>query len=301
MAPPRRPLLPDGRHARPAMRFSALQIALGVSAALHVGVFALHWGDPQRFERALHDTPLEVILVNARGAEPPKVAQAVAQADLAGGGSADAGRATSPLPPAPQLEVGDDSADARQRAEQVRETQQHILTQLRREVAALPAPDPRRDESAADAVVQEEHRRQKVDVLAEIEKRVNDDNARPRKRYVSPATREVAYALYYDRLRRRIEERGTRDFPQNQGHKLYGELIMNITVDARGRVLETEVVRGSGDKLLDRRAQAIVVAASPYGTFSMPMLQQADQIIVTSRFRFTREDGLETSLSNARP
>ena len=44
---------------------------------------------------------------------------------------------------------------------------------------------------------------------------------------------------------------------------------------AAGRVLETEVVRGSGDKLLDRRAQAIVVAASPYGTFSMPMLQQA--------------------------
>ncbi|MGS0759228.1 energy transducer TonB, partial [Roseateles sp. GG27B] len=73
--------------------------------------------------------------------------------------------------------------------------------------------------------------------LAEIEKRVNEESARPRKRYISPATREVVYAQYYDNLRRRVEARGTRDFPQYKGRKLYGELTMNIHVDQRGRII----------------------------------------------------------------
>jgi periplasmic protein TonB len=40
-----------------------------------------------------------------------------------------------------------------------------------------------------------------------------------------------------------------------------------------------------------------VQAASPFGAFSPAMRAQADQIVITSRFRFTREDGLETTLS----
>ena len=74
-----------------------------------------------------------------------------------------------------------------------------------------------------------------VKLLAEIERRINQENARPKKRYISPATREEVYAMYYDALRRKIEERGTRNFPEYQGKKLYGELTMNVTVDAAGR------------------------------------------------------------------
>ena len=288
--------------ARPAARPGRrLRWALGLSLAVHAGLVGLHFADPAGFDRVLRDTPLDVILVNARTPEAPQKAQALAQASLAGGGEADSGRATSPLPATGQVEMGNAPDEAHRRVDTLKDLQQQLLASVQREMALLPPPDPLRDAGLPDKLDQEERRRQLLKLLAEIEKRINDDNAQPRKRYVSPATSEVVYAVYYDRLRRRIEERGTRDFPQNQGHKLYGELTMNITVDARGRVLETEVVRGSGDKLLDRRAQAIVVAASPYGTFSMPMLQQADQIIVTSRFRFTREDGLETTLSNARP
>ena len=135
------------------------------------------------------------------------------------------------------------------------------------------------------------------DWLAEIEKRINAENARPKKRYISPATQEAVYAIYYDALRRRIEDRGTRDFPEAGGRKLYGELTMNVTIDAAGRVVDAEIVRPSHSRLLDRRAVAIVHAAAPFGRFSEAMRRQADQIVVTSRFRFTREDGLETTLS----
>jgi protein TonB len=168
-------------------------------------------------------------------------------------------------------------------------------------MAMLPPPDPRRDTGTPLERDQEERRRQLLKLLAEIEKRINDQNAQPRKRYISPATQEKAYAIYYDKLRRRIEDRGTRDFPQHLGKKLYGELTMNITIDAAGRLVEAEVVRGSGNKVLDRRSVAIVRSASPYGGFSAEMRDQADQIVVTSRFRFTRDEGLATTLSPAHP
>lgn len=103
------------------------------------------------------------------------------------------------------------------------------------------------------------------------------------------------YALYYDGLRRRIEERGTRNFPEANGRKLYGELTMNVTVDAAGRVVEAEIVRPSASRRLDQQAVAIVHAASPFGPFSPAMRAQADQIVVTSRFRFTRDEGWKPS------
>ena len=278
-------------------RLSTLHWALLVSLGLHAALLAFRFVDPQRFDRVFRDTPLEVILVNARSAEPPAQAQAIAQAALAGGGDAAIGRATSPLPVMPQVELGDAVDESRRRVDKLQDEQQQLLAQVRREVALIHAPELQKDAGTPAEREQEERRRQLLKLLAEIEKRINDENARPKKRYISPATREEVYALYYDSLRRRIEDRGTRDFPEYQGRKLYGELTMNVTVDARGRVVEAEVVRGSGSKVLDRRAVAIVHAAAPFGMFNAPMRAQADQIVVTSRFRFTREDGLETSLS----
>jgi protein TonB len=280
-------------------RLTTLHWALLVSMLVHAGLLAFRFVDPERFDRVFRDTPLEVILVNARTAEAPTQAQAIAQTNMAGGGEAASGRATSPLPATAQVELGDSADDARRRMDQLQDQQRQLLATVRREMALLPPPDPQRESGTPTERDQDERRRQLLKLLAEIEKRINEENARPKKRYISPATREAVYAVYYDQLRRRIEERGTRDFPENKGRKLYGELTMNLTVDSRGRVVDTDIVRSSGDRILDQRAKAIVRAASPYGLFSPEMRQHADQIVVTSRFRFTRDDGLETTLSAA--
>ena len=283
--------------ARALKKLSTLQVALLVSLAVHGGLLGLRIVDPENFERIFKDSPLEVILVNSRSSEPPEKATAIAQASLAGGGDAQQGRATSPLPPSALAESGDSFEETYKRIEQLQETQQQLLAQIKRELAMLPTPDPQREQGNPAEQSPEERRRQLVQLLAEIEKRIKEENARPKKRYISPATREEVYALYYDQLRRKIELRGTSNFPENQGKKLYGELTMNVTVDAEGRVVETEVVRASNSKLLDRRAVAIVRAAAPFGPFSTGMRRRADQIVVTSRFKFTRDDGLETTLS----
>jgi protein TonB len=273
-------------------RITTLQAALGLSLAVHAGLLTLRFVDPEAFGRVLADTPLEVILVNARSNEAPVKAQAIAQANLAGGGEAAQGRATSPLAASAEVRLGDSAEDTRQRIDQMLQEQIQLLAQMRREAALLP-PDGAADQGTPEQRAERERRRQMIKQLAEIEKRINEENARPRKRYVSPATSEAVYAVYYDAMRRKIEERGTRDFPEVQGRKLYGELTMNVTVDAAGRVVETEVVRPSQSRLLDQRAVAIVRSAAPFGAFTTAMRREADQIVVTSRFRFTREDGFE--------
>ncbi|OZA90991.1 MAG: energy transducer TonB, partial [Burkholderiales bacterium 34-67-9] len=102
---------------------------------------------------------------------------------------------------------------------------------------------------------------------------------------------------YYDQLRRRIEDHGTANFPQLQGRKLFGELSMVITVNHDGRVLDTEVVQGSGQPALDSRAEAIVHSLS-FGSFTSAMRRQADQIVVVSRFRFSRDETVQTRVGS---
>lgn len=279
--------------------FSTLQIALGISIAVHAVLLTVRFVDPEGFNRIFQDTPLEVILVNAKTTEKPDPSkvQAIAQHTLAGGGDADKGRATTPLPASALTEMGDSPEDAQRKIEALQEQQMMLLAQVRRQLAALPPPDPKQAANTPEAQANEERRLQLFKLLAEIERRVNEQNARPKKRYISPATREEVYAVYYDHLRRKIEDKGTENFPTAAGRKLYGELTMLLTVDRDGRVIDAEVVQTSGNLTLDRRAMAIARSASPFGRFTEAMRRQADQIVVVSRFRFTRDETLETKLT----
>ena len=276
---------------------STLQIALGLSVLAHAALLAVRFVDPESFNRVFRDSPLEVILVNASTQEVPDKAAAIAQKSMAGGGDLDRGRATSPLPPSTFTTVGDSTEDAERKVEAMQAQQQLLLAQIKQQLAAMPAPDPRHQGDPKEAAAQEEKRRQLINLLAEIERRVNEENARPKKRYISPSTREAAYAVYVDALRRRIESRGTENFPELAGKKLYGELTMLVTVNFDGSVIGTEIVETSGNSALDRRAQAIVRSIGNFGRFNGAMRRQADQIVLPSRFRFTRDETLETQLS----
>ena len=106
-------------------------------------------------------------------------------------------------------------------------------------------------------------------------------------------TAALASVLYVGK--RKIEDRGTTNFPEVAGRKLYGELTMVITVNHSGSVLGTEVVQTSGNLTLDRRAESIVRSLK-FGKFNDGMRRRADQIVVVSRFRFTRDAGLQTQM-----
>lgn len=277
---------------------TTIQWALGLSVLVHAAVLTVRFVNPEGFARVFQDNTLDVVLVNTRSDEKPEKAQALAQHSLAGGGEADDKRlAATPLPPSPREAAGDAEVDQNQRQiHRMLEQQEQLLAQVRQQLATLPRPDPQRDRDNPDAQARQERRQRLEKLLATIEKRVQEENARPRKRYLSPATLGVTYAQYYDDLRRKIEAVGTANFPHVAGRKLYGELLMALLVNHDGRILDARVVQSSGNRMLDRLAEAIAQKAAPFGPFTAAMRKDTDQFDVTARFRFTHEQTLETTL-----
>jgi protein TonB len=279
-----------------------LTIAVACSVLLHAALLVVHFTAPDAFRLQPADPGLEVILVNAKHARAPVKADALAQANLDGGGNADAGRAQSPLPDLRKIENGD-SIQALKRRIAALEAQQNVLARARQSTfATAPVtqqdkPDPSRDGAdntdAAKAIAR---------MTAEITERIADENKRPRKTFISPSTREAGYALYYKAMQKRVEEVGTLNFPQQDGRKLYGELVVYIPVFQDGTLYDKEggphIERSSGNRQLDQAALAIVRRAAPFGRFppNMRSSDRDDLWIVITRFRFTREEKLQADL-----
>ena len=285
----------------PSLRtLSTLQWALGLSVLLHAVLLTVRFVDPEGFRRVFEPTSLDVILVNAASDEKPQKAQALAQATLAGGGeAADKRIVSTPLPPAPVESTGDSAVNENQRRiDNMLEQQEQLLAQVRQQLATLPLADPKKPNNDPEARAQQEQRQQLQKLLAAIERRVEEENSRPRKRYLSPATLGTTYAVYYDEMRRRIEAEGTANFPQVAGRKLYGELLMSLLINHDGRILDARVTQGSGNRMLDRLAELIASRAAPFGNFTAAMRRDTDQFDVTARFRFTHEQTLETTLQS---
>ena len=273
---------------------TTFQKAIAVSLVLHAGLLTVRFVDPTALDRIFQPPILEVVMLNAPGQSKPVKSQLLAQTSMEGGGNVLAGHATEALlvdAAAPGLEFQNQLAA--NPIEAMRQQQNVLLAQVRDQLSALQ----NSAESSADpskAMQQEERQRRLVQQIAALEKDVATENARPRKRFFSPTTREAVFAVYFSELRRAIEKQGTLDFPQRDGEKIFGELTMAITVDAAGRVVATSMARSSGDAMLDHHAENIVRRAAPYGPFSAAIRATADQLVFVARFRFVQnEDGTE--------
>lgn len=283
-----------------------LTIAIAVSVAAHAALLAVHFVAPDAFKLNPVDPGLEVILVNAKQARAPLNADALAQADLDGGGNADAGRAKSPLPDLRRVENGDSVKALQRRIAELQQVQENVLSQVKASgfnaapVREKDKPDPTRTGDDALDTTKAIARR-----AAEITERIEDENKRPKKTSITPSTRAVGYAQYYKNMQKKVEEIGTLNFPQKNGKKLYGELIVYIPVFQDGTVYEKEGVRierSSGNPDLDKAALAIVRRAAPFGKFPPNMLSKDkdDLWVIITTFKFTREEKLEAQLGDAK-
>lgn len=278
-------------------------IAIACSVLAHAALLAIRFAAPDAFRLQPADPGLEVILVNAKHARAPIKAEALAQANLDGGGNADAGRAQSPLPDMRRVENGDSIQALQRRIAELEQQQKNVLTKVKQSnfvsspVADQVKPDPTR--TGTDNV---DTTKAIARMTAEITQRISDETKRPRKTFISPSTREVGYAMYYKAMQRRIEETGTLNFPQQNGRKLYGELVVYIPVFQDGSIYEKEggphVERSSGIPALDKAALQIVRRSAPFGKFpaNMRSSDKDDLWIVITRFKFTREEKLQAEL-----
>lgn len=288
-------------------QLTPLRIAVTVSVLVHGALLGVHFAAPQAFRFAPADPGLEVVLVNAKHDKKPLKAEALAQANLDGGGNADAGRAKSPLPDMHKSESGESIKAAKRRVAELEEKQKKLLDQLRKKTAfAMPQaknPDLIKETPRPDAADLLDSAKAMARMEAEIARNVEDYNKRPKKTQITPSTREVGYAMYYKSLQGRIEKIGTLNFPQKNDQKLYGELIVSIPIFQDGSIYEKDggprVERSSGNPDLDRAALRIVRRAAPFGRFpeNMRSADKDDLWEVITRFKFTREEALETVLT----
>ena len=114
--------------------------------------------------------------------------------------------AASPLQRAAQNQAGlDGQSEEERKLEQIKAQQQQLVARIRTQLQQIPIPEP--GESASEAA---QKRQLMLKHLAELEKKIEQQNASPRTRFVGPSTKEVAYAEFYDQVRLRIEAHGTK-------------------------------------------------------------------------------------------
>ena len=281
-----------------------LIIAVAASLLAHGALLAMHFVAPAPQSVVAADPGLEVILVNAKHAAKPLKADALAQANLDGGGQADKGRSKSPLPDMRKVEEGDSVQASARRIAELEQQQKELLTQANKTPFSAP-PITEKDKlnplaSGSDLL---ESSKAIARMAAEISQTVEEQNKRPRKTFITPSTQEVGYAMYYKTLQKRIEDIGTLNFPQKNGRKMYGELVVYIPIFQDGTIYQKDggarVERSSGNPALDAAASNIVRRAAPFGRFPPNMLSsdKDDLWVVITRFKFTREEKMEANLT----
>lgn len=284
-----------------------LSAAILVSVLFHTVVLLVHFVMPKPEENSAVDPGLEIILVNAKHDKRPMNAQALAQVNLDGGGAHDDGRAKSPLPDMRRTEDGDNVLVAQRKVQELEERQRQLIDQVRNETRfksqrildKKQLEDNQPQENGRDPV---DSNKALARSIAEISQTIEDQNKRPRKTFLSPSTQAVGHAIYYKALQKKVEDVGTLNFPQLNGKKMYGEVIIYIPIFQDGTIYEKgggpKVEKTSGNPALDSAALKIVRKAAPFGNFpaNMRSKDKDDIWIVITRFKFTRDQLLETEM-----
>lgn len=280
------PVLPDNRRLWMAVAFSLL---------VHALLMMLHFQFPGA-ANAMREKALDIILVNAKSARKPHDAQALAQANLDGGGNTDENRrAKTPLPVTHQQTNGNDVQQMQRRVQELEAAQQKMLTQAKslRSVAssqtASEQPSPAPSVSGLDLL---ESARAMARLEGEISKSTDEYSKRPRKKFIGARTEEYRFAQYIENWRQKIERVGTLNYPEAARGKLYGSLVLTVSINADGSVTRIDINRSSGHKVLDDSARRIVQMASPYSPFPPDIRRDTDVIEITRTWFFTQGDQL---------
>ena len=282
-----------------------LTVALALSTVAHAGALAIRFVPPDAFRFKPHEATLDVILVNAKHNTTPVKAEALAQANLDGGGDSAKGRAKSFLTRSREAQDGEQLSPAASRLQQLEAEQKKLLSQLKDSKSKVsaseakpeqqPEPVPERPQItgselmlSAQAILRRE---------AEIHKRIEDENARPKRKSITPSTREVEYAMYFKQWAEKVERTGNNNYPEAaRGRTL--RLILTVSVLADGSIERVEIDRSSGVRAVDNAARNIVKLAAPYGRFSPEMKARYGVLDLTMSWTFS--SGEELSLETSR-
>jgi len=273
---------------------ATMQVAIVASVALHLFVIVgLGFRLPSIPKWDAPHNVMDVVLVNAKSATRPQKADALAQANLDGGGNTDKKlRARSPFPTVDERDPSRELKAAESRMKRLEQEAKQLMTQMKSkaQVAAIEAAPPgeSKDAEARDLV-------QKSLEIARLEAQIRRDyqayQERPKRKFVGARASEYRFAQYVDNWRLKIERVGNLNYPQEaKRRKLYGSLQLTVAIKADGEVEAVEINRSSGHKVLDQAAIRIVRLAAPFDRFPGNIRADTDILHITRTWTFTRGD-----------
>jgi len=274
--------------------------SVAASLLLHAVLLSVHFKFPNALRWQSANPALDVILVNAKSAQRPGRADALAQANLEGGGDTDQERrARTPLPLIDPRADGRDLAQAQRRVKQLEAQQRKLMTQARRPSASVPAdaeqnPSPEQVPAPASGRDLADLSLAAMRLQAQIDRQLEAYQKRPRKKFIGASAVEYRFAQYEEDWRQKVERVGTVNYPAAARGRHYGNLRMTVTLRADGNVESVELDRSSGLKVLDDAAFRIVRMASPYAAFPAQIRRDTDQLVITRTWFFGKGDKIWT-------
>lgn len=119
----------------------------------------------------------------------------------------------------------------------------------------------------------------------------------PRERFISVNTRESRFARYLEQWRRRVEEVGNANYPEEARRQdMTGVLSLEVAVAADGTLKEIRPRSSSGHPSLDRAATRIVRMAAPFPPFPEIIREDTDVLRFVYRWEFGTDRTIRTGV-----
>jgi protein TonB len=274
-------------------------VAVGMSILVHGVLLAVRFVVDETKQPA-HSPPLEVVLVNSKSQTKPYKAQVLAQANLDGGGNTDQKRqAKSPLPILPQESPTTELSAATQRVQMLEQQARQLLAQnksrssVNLEPRKADAPEPKQIPTAQQDLTQ--RMQEAIKLEAQIARELEAYQQRPKRRFLGARAEEYRFARYVEDWRMKVERIGNMNYPEAaRVNRLYGSLILSVSIRADGSVENVEIKRKSGQRVLDAAAVKIVEMAGPYAPFPDDIRRDTDILNITRTWTFAKGDELHS-------
>ncbi len=290
-----------------AYGFSAtdrLGLALFVSILVHmVAVLGITFSAPRI--RLPGSESLEITLVQTRTDKSPVNPQFLAQANQDGGGTSESRDiARSPLPVQEMSDQNSRMPVARPEPQPRVKSLNDLIAlltgeQARRAVTArAPRPEKKEERVTPERMGLPERSAREAErarLNAEINRNFQEFQAMPRHKYLNARTQEYKYAAYMDAWRAKVERVGNLNYPE-QAKRLgiAGSLVLDVAIRPDGSLQGVQVLRPSGQKVLDDAAVRIVELAAPYAALPPDMRADVDILHITRTWKF-QETGVTSS------
>jgi periplasmic protein TonB len=275
---------------------ATMQVAIIASIAFHVAVIiGLGFKIPPIPKWDSPHNVMDVVLVNARTTAKPEKADALAQANLDGGGNTDQKlRASTPFPNVPDRDPARELKAAEARMKQLEAEAKELMTRFKAQAQVQTVEvTPRADAAKADAEARDlvEKSLEIARLEAQVRRQYQEYQERPKRRFVGARAQEYRFAQYVDNWRLKIERIGNLNYPEEaKVRKLYGSLQLTVAIKADGEVESVEINRSSGHRVLDQAALRIVRLAAPFERFPDAIRIDTDILHITRTWTFTRAD-----------